>query len=66
MKKIDLNNCFSWVCQLVILMGVLASCEKKEAITGSREGSTPPEKALSTFELEKGFKIELLAIPARE
>ncbi|MCE6990152.1 PVC-type heme-binding CxxCH protein [Dyadobacter sp. CY323] len=61
MKKINLSNCFSWFFQLMILMGILASCQKKEAITGSREGSTPPEKALGTFELEKGFKIELLA-----
>ena len=45
----------------LVLIGLLASCQKKEAITGSREGSTPPDKALSTFEVEPGFKIELLA-----
>ncbi|WP_229252749.1 PVC-type heme-binding CxxCH protein [Dyadobacter helix] len=45
----------------LILLSLLSACQKKEAITGSREGSTPLEKALSTFEVEPGFKIELLA-----
>ncbi|WP_138484700.1 PVC-type heme-binding CxxCH protein [Dyadobacter bucti] len=39
---------------------ILTGCRKKEE-TGSREGSTPPDKAIATFELEPGFKMELLA-----
>lgn len=39
---------------------VLTGCNDKPA-TFSDAGSTPPEKALETFEVEKGFKIEMVA-----
>lgn len=45
---------------ILILFCSVCSCAKKQE-TGSREGSTPADKALATFEVEPGFKIELLA-----
>ncbi len=63
MKKI--NYSFSsfkrYTFLLVISSAVMWGCQKKEAITGSREGSTPADQAISTFELEPGFKMELMA-----
>jgi len=47
---------------LAASISVLAvACDSKQAIQTSREGSLTPEQALEAFEIEPGFKIELLA-----
>jgi hypothetical protein len=45
---------------LVISVGVVFFNGKKLS-TDDREGPTPPDKALATFQVEPGFQIELMA-----
>ncbi|MDQ3291065.1 MAG: dehydrogenase, partial [Bacteroidota bacterium] len=48
------------MCLLLVLLGVTAiQCKQKKSAVAT--GGIPQEKALSTFELEPGFKIELVA-----
>lgn len=44
----------------LLLLGGVASCKKNEKLT-SREGSLSPVEALASFQVEPGFKVELLA-----
>jgi hypothetical protein len=62
MKQANHNHFFiyPYAALFFLLSVVLTSCQKKEGL-GTREGSTPPDKAIATFELEPGFKMELLA-----
>ncbi|MEJ7587169.1 MAG: PVC-type heme-binding CxxCH protein [Ferruginibacter sp.] len=54
---------------MVILVAMIAACHsdptnssnKTDALSGAADTGLPPENALATFELETGFKIELLA-----
>jgi len=50
------------LCPLVGVIGlvILGGCNQHDTQT-SKKGSVPPSEALATFELEPGFKIELLA-----
>lgn len=45
-------------CSSIVL---LVSCNNSNKTTTSREGSVPASEAISTFELEPGFKMELVA-----
>lgn len=63
MKKIN-KSIFSVSCYIVILLILgfgIVGYKKKQEVSGSREGATPPDKAIATFELEPGFKMELIA-----
>lgn len=49
--------------QIALCSGItlIASCNNSNTPPTSREGSVPASEAISTFELEPGFKMELLA-----
>jgi putative membrane-bound dehydrogenase-like protein len=56
---------YSWIglgatCLLVGIGGILAGFNPGSP-ADEREGATPPDKAIATFRLEAGFKMELLA-----
>lgn len=54
---------FTVPCLQVALLFLLlsGSCQNANRIVTSREGSLSPAEALASFEVEEGFKIELLA-----
>jgi putative membrane-bound dehydrogenase-like protein len=62
MKKKALYTIFSLVpiVLAVLLCSLFISSQKKKS-SDDRENATPPDKALATFQIEPGFKIELLA-----
>ncbi len=59
-RKERTNGFLYWF--LLLILNISISCQYNPAIdTTSHEGSLSPAEALSSFELEEGFQIELLA-----
>jgi len=58
--KINITDCRNSFCGLLFILCVTSGCHNKSEVYGGT-GAVKPEDALATFEMEPGFKIELLA-----
>lgn len=60
MRKMKLNSFKSFGITLLVLLGGFFISGHKKTGNEAREAATPPEKAVATFQVEPGFKVELL------
>lgn len=61
MNKNSLGKVSGFLVMLLLISVGLVSLNGKKTTTDDREGPTPPDRAVATFQIEPGFQVELLA-----